>query len=143
LKDNSATILTEIWNELLLSKSIEVCTEKLQGIGLLEMKVLKMIYFNPEYKIKDFIDQLGIPNSTLTNVINRLVKKDLVNRKIDHTDLRSFGLELTSNGKEAIQEHLTAETSIFEGVLSRLDKDERDEFVKVMRKIADGVINTH
>ncbi len=141
MKDNSAAILTEIWNKILLSKSIEVCTEKLQGIGLLEMKVLKMIYFNPDYKIKDFIERLGIPNSTLSNVINRLVKKDLVNRKIDHTDLRSFGLELTSYGKKAIQEHLAAETSIFEGVLSRLDNDERDGFVKVMRKIADGVNN--
>lgn len=135
MKDNSAVILTEIWNSVLLSKSVNVCTEKLQGIGFLEIKVLKLIYFNPNCKIKDFIDMLGVPNSTFSNVINRLVKKDLVNRKIDNNDLRSFGLELSLNGKDAIKEHLDAEVSIFEGILSRLSEEERNEFVQIMAKI--------
>jgi DNA-binding MarR family transcriptional regulator len=136
LKDNSAAILTELWNRLLLSKTIEVCTEKLQGIGFLEMKVLKLIYFHPEYKIKDFLDQLGIPGSTFSNVINRLVKKELVSRRLDQTDLRSFSLELTEFGKEAIREHLEAETGIFEEMLGCLKEEERKEFVEIMRKIA-------
>jgi DNA-binding MarR family transcriptional regulator len=142
LKDDSAAILTEIWNRLFLNKSIEVCTERLQGIGFLELKVLKLIYFNPDYKIKDFIDKLVVPNSTFTNIINRLVKKDLVNRKIDQGDLRSFGLELTLNGTDAIKEHLDAEVSIFEGILDRLNEIERKEFVGIMRKIVESDVET-
>ncbi len=139
MKDNTAVILTKIWNRVLLSKSIDVCTERLQGIGFLEIKVLKLIYFNPCWKIKDFIDMLGVPNSTFSNVINRLVKKNLVNRKIDNNDLRSFGLELTSNGKVAIKEHLDAEVSIFEGILRRLSAEERNEFLVIMKKIVEGI----
>lgn len=135
MKDNNAAILTELWNKLLLSKSIDVCTERLQGIGLLDMKALKMIYFNPSSKIKDFIDRLSIPNSTFSNVINRLVKKDLVIRKIDNNDLRSFALELTQHGKDAIKEHLDAEKEIFEGMLSRLNEEERNELIFLMDKI--------
>lgn len=135
MKDNSALVLRDIWNRLLLSKSIDVCTGKLQGVSFLEIKVLKLIYFNHSYKIKDFLDALGIPNSTFSNVVNRLVKKELINRKIDNSDLRSFGLELTSEGKEAIEEHLDAETIVFEGILKRLDEDERNEFVRLMGKI--------
>lgn len=139
MKDNAAFKLTEIWNQLLLSKSIEVCTEKLQGIGFLEMKVLKLIYFNPTFKIKEFIDILGVPSSTFSNVINRLVKKELVSRKMDTNDLRSFGLELTEYGKDAIQEHLDAEVTIFEGMLSKLKEEEKDQFVVIMEKLVESI----
>ena len=139
MKDNSAAVLTEIWNSILLSKSIEVCTERLQGIGFLEIKVLKLIYFNPSYKIKDFIDKLGVPNSTFSNVLNRLVKKDLVIRKIDNNDLRSYGLELTMYGRDAIKEHLDAEIGIFEGILSNLEEEEQNEFIRIMKKIVGDI----
>lgn len=139
VKDDSAIILTEIWNRLLLSKSIEVCSGKLHGIGFLEIKILKLIYFNPNFKIKEFIDKLGVPNSTFSNVINRLVKKDLVNRKIDNNDLRSFGLELTSYGRDAIKEHLDAEVNIFEGILNSLEEEQRIEFMKIMKKIVETI----
>lgn len=135
MKDNSAVILRDIWNKILLSKSIDVCTDKLQGIGFLEIKVLKLIYFNPSYKIKDLLVKLDIPNSTLTNVVNRLVKKNLISRNIDRTDLRSFGLELTPDGKEAIAEHLDAETNIFEAMLNYLNDEERKEFIRIISKI--------
>jgi hypothetical protein len=54
LKDNSAAILTEIWNKLLLSKSIEVCTEfifsmtqKAAGFGCFFMwKILLTILYD-------------------------------------------------------------------------------------------------
>lgn len=137
MKDNSAALLTEIWNRLLLSKSIEVCTDRLQGIGFLEIKVLKLIYFNPSCKIKDFIDMLGVPNSTFSNVINRLVKKNLVNRMIDNSDLRSFGLKLTLYGRDAIKEHLDAEIGIFERILDNLEEEERNEFIRIMKKIVE------
>jgi DNA-binding MarR family transcriptional regulator len=138
LNDNSALLLRDIWNRLLLSKSIYVCTGKLKGVSILEIKVLKLVYFHPEYKIKDFLDALGIPNSTFTNAVNRLVKRELIIRKIDQSDLRSFKLELTTVGKDAIEEHLDAETIIFEDILSRLDFEERNEFVTLMNKIVSG-----
>lgn len=136
---NNAIELRNTWNKLLLSSGIDVCTEKLKGCGVTDLKVLKLIYLNPNYKIKDFLSILNIPNSSMTNIINRLSKKELIRRKMNSRDLRSFELELSEMGKEAVVEHLEAEAMIFEKLLSNLNDDEIETFVRLFQKIASSI----
>jgi DNA-binding MarR family transcriptional regulator len=102
---------------------------------MLELKTLKLICHNPNYSIKELLRILDIPNSTMTNVINRLTSKGLLQRKLSNKDLRSFELELTEKGKEAVEEHLEAETGIFESMLNPLEDHEKEEFIRLFEKI--------
>lgn len=136
---HNAPELRDLWNKLLLSQNIEVCSDKLKGCGILDLKVLKLLFQNSSYKIKDILKTLGIPNSTATNVINRLTGKKLLQRKLNTVDLRSFELELTEKGRSAVTEHLEAETIIFENMLSCLDDNEKELFVKMFRKIVSHI----
>ena len=81
------------------------------------------------------MNTLNIPNSTVTNVINRLTKKELLVRELNSTDLRSFNLKLTEKGSCAVADHLNAETAIFESILHVLQDDEKETFVELFRKI--------
>ncbi len=136
---HNAPELRDLWNRLLLSQSIEVCSDKLKGCGMLDLKILKLLFQNSNYKIKDILKVLGIPNSTATNVINRLTEKELLQRKLNTIDLRSFELELTEKGKSAVTEHLAAETIIFENMLSCLNDNEKELFVDLFRKIVSHI----
>lgn len=136
----NASELRDLWNKLLLSQNIEVCSDKLKGCGMLELKILKLLFQNSSYKIKDILKVLGIPNSTATNVINRLTEKELLQRKLNANDLRSFELELTEKGKSAVTEHLAAETIIFENMLRCLSDNEKEVFVNLFGKIVSHIL---
>ncbi len=133
--DNNAINFRDAWNRLFLFHNIDVCSDKLKGCGILELRILKLVYHNPSYKIRDILCILGIPSSTMTNTINRLTSKGLLQRKINNNDLRSFELELTDKGKDAVVEHLEAESKIFEKMLSPLENDEKEVFIKLFQKI--------
>lgn len=133
--NTDAEKLTQIWNTILLSKNIEICSDQLKGLSITEVKLMKLVYFSPDYKIKDYLNILAIPNSTFTNMINRLIKKNLLQRKLDVTDLRSFCLELTNNGMVGIKDHLAKETELFSSILQKLDSNERATFLELLGKI--------
>lgn len=137
--DDNILMLRDLWNKLLLSHNIDVCTEQLKGCGVLEVKILKYIYINSNAQIKDILKNLNVPNSTMTNAINRLTKKELIKRKINDNDLRSFELQLTPNGESAVLSHLSAETVIFKNMLSPLTEEEQNTFVKLFEKIVSQI----
>lgn len=80
--NQNAKKLVDLWNMLLLSDTIFVCSEQLKDAGITDVKVLKLCYLHPEYKIKDYLKSLNLPNST-------------------------FSLQLTSIGRSAIEDHFS------------------------------------
>lgn len=130
-----AAELRALWDTLLIHHKIDICTEQLEGCNMIDLKILKLLFGNPEIKIKDIINLLKVPNSTITNAINRLTKRELLERKIDPMDLRSFELVLTAKGRTAVEEHLQAEIRLFEELLQDLSSEEKSEFIHLFRKI--------
>lgn len=133
--NHNAKELVDLWNMLLLSDTIFVCSEQLKDVGITDVKVLKLCYLHPEYKIKDYLKYLNLPNSTFTNIVNRLCKKEMLERKLDNSDLRTFSLQLTSTGRAAIEEHFSKELALSDNLLNVLDDNEQVEFVKLLKKL--------
>ncbi len=130
----------ELWDTLLLNFNIVICTEKLTGCSIIDLNILKLIYTNPDIKIKEIVKTLKTPNSTLTNAINRLSKKGLLQRKLSSHDLRSFDLELTPTGKSAVEEHILEENKVFADLLQDLNEEETVEFKRLFKKIVDSMV---
>lgn len=137
MQDNFEEKITEYWNKLYIDKNIQVCAGKLKDIGVLDLKIMKLIYFNPDFRIKDYLKVLKIPNSSLTNVINRLVKKELIIRNLSDNDLRSFSLKLTQEGRQGVEEHLAAEKALFAQLFNSFSEDEKNEFIRLLSKIVE------
>ena len=135
--NTNANRLCDLWNSLLLNHNIEIYSKELKGISITEMKLLKLCYSHSEYKIKDYLQCLAIPNSTLSNMINRLVKKELIERTITSGDLRSYGLQLTDFGRKAIANHLAQESQLFEEMLTRLSPQEQEQFITLFAKLTE------
>lgn len=109
----------------------------IQGLSTLEISIIKITYYNENIILKDIVDSLNIPKSTLTSVINRLENQDIIKREKNPNDKRSYILILTEKGKAIKKEHDDGEKEIFEKILNSLDTpQERDEFIKLISKIA-------
>ncbi len=131
----------ELWNKLLLNFNIMICTEQLKGCTIIDLNILKLIYANPNIKIKEIVKSLKVPNSTLTNAINRLSKRGLLQRKLSNNDLRSFDLELTPIGTISVEEHIREENKLFANLLQDLNEEEAVEFVRLFKKIVDSKVD--
>ena len=62
--------------------------------------VLKCIWQMDLHNPKEIAEYLGIENSTISGILDRMEKKELIIRDIDKEDRRFIRIELTDTGKE-------------------------------------------
>ena len=62
--------------------------------------VLKCIWQLDLHTPKEIAEYLSIENSTISGILDRMEKKDLIERKIDRDDRRYVYIDLTKTGKD-------------------------------------------
>ena len=134
--------LSELWH-LMMRKSdfrkIEGKFSRINGLTTIEISIISIVSKNPEVILGEIGAVLDIPKSTLTNAVDRLEKRNYINRIISKRDRRSYGLELTAEGNLAQQEHIEFEQEVYGQLLAALDtKEEKQELLKLLRKIVNS-----
>ena len=86
----------------------------------------------------DFAGELGVPLSTATHTVDRLVAKDLVMRLRSAKDRRVVQVELSDMGKALHAELRSRHQAMARNWLAPLSPAERETFLKLMAKIAQG-----
>lgn len=111
-------------------------SEELRGISLLELRIIRYIYENPDCIVRDILKALEIPDSTLTSAINRLEKRDIIKRRINPEDRRSYKLEITEYGNKVQEEHYKADLLFAKKVLNTLEnEDDKKCFARLFEKM--------
>ncbi len=135
--------LAKVWHELIVSMqktSEELWKDKLEGASTIEVSILSIIERKPDVILKEIVEFLGIPGSTLTSAIDRLEKRGLLRRVISQRDRRSFGLELTNEGRIAQHEHRESEKILWEKVLGSYETScERKELIRLLQILAENI----
>lgn len=138
--------IDKVWHELIVSMqktSDELWKDKLEGASTIEISILSIIERKPDAILKEVVEILGIPGSTLTSAIDRLEKRGLLRRVISQRDRRSFGLELTDEGRIAQLEHRESEKVLWEKVLGSYETScERRELIRLLQILADNINGT-
>ncbi|AZV57234.1 MarR family transcriptional regulator [Clostridium sp. AWRP] len=141
IKDEDIKIVDKAIHELIYkminSKFLNDYSDKTKKISMLDFRVLRVVAENPGKQIKDLLNILQIPNSTLTSVINRLEKRGIVKRVISPEDRRSFNLEITDEGKIVQGEHMKFDYEIAKKYLEATENDQEKQFlIKFLRRLA-------
>jgi DNA-binding MarR family transcriptional regulator len=135
--------LDKVWHKLILilqKTSEELWKDKLEGVSTIEVSILSVIEKKPDVILKEIVEILGVPGSTLTNAIDRLEKRGLITRVISKRDRRSFRLELTKDGHAAQVEHKKSEEILWRRVLNSYEAaSERKELIRLLGKLADNL----
>lgn len=122
------------------SFNVEMDMNQFQGATPIELSILGIVGEDPDVILKDIIERLQVPGSTLTNAVDRLEKRNLLTRVISKRDRRSYGLSLTEEGQKVYSEHQKAEQLMWSKILSTLESDEEIElFLKFVEKVANGI----
>ena len=135
--------LNKLWHHMLVEsnyKDIEAKYPRIQALSTNEIAILRIISEKEEVIIKDILEILNLPKSTLTSIIDRLENRNLIVRAISKRDRRSYKLELTEEGKLAQDEHIKFEEEVYGKVMISLDTyEEREGLLKLIRKIAENI----
>ncbi|WP_157974461.1 MarR family winged helix-turn-helix transcriptional regulator [Lewinella sp. IMCC34183] len=112
-------------------------TEKLFGVSLPQVLCLHWLHLQPDYTtnataIKDY---LQLNASTVTGIIQRLEKRELIVRCPDTRDLRGIQISLTSQGLDLLNEFAESSHSL----IGRLSASQIEQLEATIGLLVDGL----
>lgn len=100
-----------------------------------EIEIISILAQSREVVVGDISKTLSLPKSTVTGLIARLEKKNMIRRTIKTDDLRTFGLALTEKGKKTHSDHLKFEAAFYSRLIEPLSEKESTAFFELLRSI--------
>ncbi len=98
-------------------------TEAACGISSSQLWVLYELHKVPDLKVSELANNLAIHQSTASNLIEKLVKKNLIEKKRETTDQRVVRLSLTELGLAMIKNAPPSPRGVLRDALDHLDVD--------------------
>lgn len=93
-----------------------------------------------EMKVSDLSEKLGLSNSTVSGIIDRLEKQDLVKRTRSESDRRVVYVSATEKFKKGFEENFKELENDFGRMLSKASTEEIDTIIEglhLLQKILD------
>lgn len=113
-------------------------TEKLSVFDLtpVQYAVLYCLWENDKKSPKEIAERLKLENSTISGILERMEKKDLIKRMISKEDRRFIQIMLTEKGAALEEDVLAAVDKVNEEVMSVFSKEECENLKTQLRVLA-------
>jgi DNA-binding MarR family transcriptional regulator len=85
---------------------------------------------NGEMKVGDLSKFLGLSNSTVSGIIDKLEKQGYLERRRSTEDRRVVWVKTTQKFKDSLKQHFKEAEKQFEGVLSKATEEELDKIIE-------------
>ncbi|WP_417760828.1 MarR family winged helix-turn-helix transcriptional regulator [Shewanella sp.] len=106
-----------------------------EEITATQAKVLFQIYKFQSYRPSDIGKMLNVDKSNITRMVERLEKKDLIQRQPDPEDRRSFLLYLTDKGRALVEQAVPLAMNALAELEQVLNEEEQAQLRHCLRKI--------
>jgi DNA-binding MarR family transcriptional regulator len=111
-----------------------------KDLGFADIMVMMLVsYKEPAPIMADLARELSISNSMMTHIIDKLEKKDLVQRVRDTSDRREIRVKITQEGMNLLNKIYQNEKKHFLGFLEKLEPRKREKFVEALSTLMDIV----
>ncbi len=124
-------------NQVTVSLFVEETSK--EGFDLTPVQYAALIAINsmPGLDQASVASHIAYDRVTIGGVIDRLVQKELVRRETNPNDRRARRLYLTEGGTETLKKIRPIVWRLQEELLGALEHAEREQFVSLLRKVAD------
>lgn len=100
-----------------------------------ELTALLVLHFRGQLTMSALASHLGVPLSTTTSLVKRLVRKGLVERTQFAKDQRIMHVELTGEGMQLALQAKSVMENMFTRVQTSLSKEELQQFLSLSVKV--------
>lgn len=81
------------------------------------------------------VEKTGIDRSTLADIVRRMLKKGLLQRRRTREDARAYAVRLTDEGRRVMAEVVPLAVAVDEAVVAMLSSDDRDRLLTSLSDI--------
>ena len=97
--------------------------------------VLLTVAQNPGISQAILSDRVALDANTLSDIISRMLRKQLIRRERSATDKRSYGLQVTDPGKRQLAQFLPGVDKYQRRVGRRLSADQRGQLIVLLQRL--------
>lgn len=101
-----------------------------------QLTVVKMLEQIGDLSLSELSERIRAQNSTVTGIIDRMERENLVTRERSKEDRRVVYIRLTTKGRKLAEEIPVEPMEIFRGALESLSAAEVRELVRILGKVA-------
>jgi MarR family 2-MHQ and catechol resistance regulon transcriptional repressor len=105
------------------------------GINPTEFVTLEILLNKGPQTIQSISERILMANSSLTYVIDNLLDKKLISKRINSKDKRAFVIDLTTSGKDLISKLFVRHEQTIEELFNVLSKDEISAIATNLKKL--------
>ncbi len=104
-------------------------------LQLNQLHYLKVIDRTIDITFGKLAEILKITKPSVTEIVNKLIKLECVEKKRCHMDKRIFYIRLTEKGRNIARLQYLAEQRVVDIIFNVYDDDEIDTFIKLIKKL--------
>lgn len=126
---------------VVLSRALQSVKKRIEediktlGLNPTEFAVLELIYNKGEQPIQKIGEKVLIASSSITYVVDKLEKKDLLKRVPCPTDRRIIYASITEKGKELMDEVFPQHKKAINEILSGVNLEEKELLIEKLKKL--------
>lgn len=105
------------------------------GLTIENFMVLELLYNKGPHYIQTISEKLMIPSGSITYVVNKLEKKELVRKEQEPNNRRFWKVILTEKGEELFNEIFPLHVETIRNMLSSLNEDEKEQLAILLKKV--------
>lgn len=128
-------LLVEAFNDILVIEESELKKSQFNDLSITEMHTIEAIGMYKKKTTSEVAKELSITVGTLTIAINRLVKKDYVERLRSEDDRRVVKLGLTKKGRLIFRVHQRFHMEMVKSILQGMDDEESVALQKALENL--------
>ncbi|WP_340017271.1 MarR family transcriptional regulator [Paenibacillus sp. FSL K6-1318] len=108
------------------------------GISNENFMVLELLYNKGPHTVQNISEKFSIPSGSITYVVDKLEKKELVKREPSPTDRRSSNVVITDQGQNLFKEIFPQHVEVISKNLSSITNEEKIQLTNLLKKLGLG-----
>jgi MarR family 2-MHQ and catechol resistance regulon transcriptional repressor len=133
--ESAANIRLVLWKAAKAIEKVDRTSIAETGLHLSDFQIMEVLLHKGPLPINAIGEKVLLTSGSMTAAANRLEKKRLVKRVQDPSDGRCFYVHLTDEGRDIIEKAFISHEQNLEKIAAVLSPDERDELVRLLKKI--------
>jgi DNA-binding MarR family transcriptional regulator len=110
---------------------------KVDGLTPRQLAVLVTVANNEGLSQTGLVDRTGIDRSTLADIVRRMQRKGLLQRRRTKEDARAYAVKLTDEGRKVLRTAEPLARRVDDRILDALPGKQRDQFITDLQAIVD------
>ena len=111
-------------------------------LSLSQVLALQILDEKMPLTVRELAEQLYLERSTVSRLVDSLVKEGFVEREINERNRREILVSLTDHGRHTVQEVRNQSIDFFRSILENLSEEERKSILQGLHKFTSALAET-